>query len=238
MVRSSAWFVLFVAALFSCAAAAQNPPLQEGKSDSLLLDEIPKAVDQWTVRCTSMEKAKLPSTGQCWRDAASALTRYTDGIGENLINQVEQLQAAWLERAAQLDAGTVSLPAAAPIIGQTSQIGSVAPRQATAVVERSSQPGHGTATAPRKPRAEKLAGAAKVAEKRRNRKQTTIAAPKRKVSVVAAAKQRPIQAYRKRRNEAEVRALRSGLKDAKRNLACTNLKCVIKKWQEDLRGSR
>jgi hypothetical protein len=238
MVRSSGWFVLLVVALFSCAAAAQNPLLQEGKSDSLLLDEIPKAVEQWTVRCTSMEKAKLPSTGQCWRDAASALTRYTDGIGENLVNQVEQLQAAWLERAAQLEAGTVSLPAAAPTIGQSSQIGSVAPRQATAVAERPSQPTQGASRTARKPRAEKLAGAAKVVEKRRKRKQTATAAPKRKIRVVAAAKQRPIHAYRKRRNKAEVRALRSGLKDVERNLACTNLKCMIKKWQEDSRSSR
>jgi hypothetical protein len=75
----------------------------DGKADSLLLSEIPETLEAWTRRCEGKERAKEPDTALCWRDAATALDRYTTGISSSLVEQVQQLQSAWLRRVAQLE---------------------------------------------------------------------------------------------------------------------------------------
>jgi len=103
--------VITLAASLCCSAAAQNAAstVQQNKSDSLLITELPQVVEQWTLHCTINETPSIAS--QCWADAAAALTQYTDRIRENeVIQKVEELQATWLERAAQLQLAEVTPP--------------------------------------------------------------------------------------------------------------------------------
>jgi hypothetical protein len=73
-------------------------------------------VKEWTVRCTSKEASSDPNTSQCWYDAVSALTRYVEGTSETLVKRAEQLQATWLERAAQFQQSFISSPEAAAVV--------------------------------------------------------------------------------------------------------------------------
>ena len=109
MIRCISIFVLSVPLALNSVAAglaitAPQTVQQETKADNLLLGEIPHIVMEWTVRCTNQEAAQDSDTQMCWTRAASALTRYTAGLNVALIKQVEQLQASWLARAAQLQA--------------------------------------------------------------------------------------------------------------------------------------
>ena len=111
MIRCICIFVLSVLATLNSAAAAgelaatvPQAVQQETKADNLLLGEVPHVITEWTIRCTNQETAQGSDTQKCWTEAASALTRYTTGLNDTLIKKVEQLQASWLARAAQLQA--------------------------------------------------------------------------------------------------------------------------------------
>jgi hypothetical protein len=102
-------YVLIAQATFSESALSQEnvpEPSQKvyasTKSDSLLLTEIPQAVATWTNRCENKERAKAADTHLCRREAAAAIGRYRSGISSSLVEQVKQLQSAWLIRVAEL----------------------------------------------------------------------------------------------------------------------------------------
>ena len=96
MVRHSGFLALTLLVVAALTITARVGQSQTSDSD------LRRVVQEWTSRCSSKEETQDPIASQCWLNAASALTRYTDGNSEPLVKEVEQLQADWLERAAQL----------------------------------------------------------------------------------------------------------------------------------------
>jgi hypothetical protein len=214
MVRYSFCLALALVAAFSCTAAAQNrpPTVQQNKSDSLLLSEIPQVVEQWTHRCGAYETDRVLNASQCWRDAASALTRYTDGISENLVKKVEELQAVWLERAAQLHSSEMSLSEGAPLVARQVTIRSAGlvrtspllrkapPIKTRQAVVRTKKPSQARKVASRK---EKKSNPRNTDAKKKVAKtqspQAAKSAQGKKIKINAAAEQVPIQHKLKRK---------------------------------------
>jgi hypothetical protein len=122
MSKYSGVLVLTVLGTIGQAVAAEVSVLpyqavhEENKSAGPLLSEMQQVVKEWTVRCTSKEAASDPNTRQCWYDAVSALTRYVEGTSETLVKRAEQLQATWIERAAQLQQSSTSSPETAAVV--------------------------------------------------------------------------------------------------------------------------
>jgi len=85
------------------AASVQQQTVQSSsKSHSLFLIEIPKMVENWTSRCLQQDKSKQKSAIDCWRNAAVALEAYTLRINGPLLDRVNRIRLAWLERVGQL----------------------------------------------------------------------------------------------------------------------------------------
>jgi hypothetical protein len=247
MVRYSVWLGAVLSAVASCAAVAQSASttVQESKSDILLLSEIPQVVEQWTHRCTRSETAQLQDASRCWQAAATALARYTGGISENLTRQVEELQAAWLERAAQLEANEMDSPEAdTPVargaLFEASAVVRISPllRKAPIIeMERTIAPAKKPSQVRKVAAAKKLKPrktAFKRVVKRVGRPQAAKNTQRRKIRVSAAAQQRPIvRSVRVQKDKATRRGIREELKKTEENLACRTLKCMIRKVRDN-----
>jgi hypothetical protein len=198
-------FFVTILAADTAAEAAQvsvatpQTVLEEGKADSLLLSEIPQVIGEWTQRCTSKEAVQDPESSRCWQEAASSLTRYTAVYSESLVRQVEQLQTAWLERAAQLQ---------------------FAPRQSAEETVKRRKPGRAS-QATTKPAGEKAG------RKQQSPKQALKPANRRKVKIEAAAVQHPRDSspVRSSSRRAELRKIRRQLETIANELECSTIKC-------------
>jgi hypothetical protein len=189
-------------------ADSTNTPLvvqQHSKADNLLLSEIPKIVGEWTLWCTK-DAGQHPTTHMCWIDAASALTRYTKGFSESLTKQVEQLQANWLERAAQLQ-DHAQINSAGEIISKPADTGTVQkpvllrdvipkvprPSATTKQVTQSNTKSTSTLVAKRSP-SKKLARTFRLIQSQEHQREALKVVNKTKTNIVPAAEQRPIEA--------------------------------------------
>jgi hypothetical protein len=242
MIKGSNFLALMLLAVLSYAvtaqmASGQTLAVQESKSDSSFLSDIPHVVQEWTLQCSRKETTDDPTTGQCWRNAAFALTRFTEGVSEALVKQVESLQAAWLDRAAQLETPRTS--------GKAEPVGAekapAAPDTLTPQRVKKVQPirmaPNLDAQSPRlaavplmKPKV-KLASTAKAIGIKQKQKSAPKAIKKRKVKITATAEQLTSSRH-VRESGSETKALRSSPQGKKRKIGCSTLKCIIEKWRE------
>jgi hypothetical protein len=249
MIRCISMFMLSVSLALSSAAAGglaitvPQTVQQETKADNLLLGEIPHIVTEWTVRCTNQEAARGSDTEMCWTKAASALTRYTTGLTDALIKQVEQLQASWLARAAQLQADpqTASTGSVMAESVDTSTAARQPPRRLVlpksarpkAAVQKTTPPPTRTKSAvvAKRSTSQKEARTVKLVQSRKNRVQALKVIKKSKTNVVPAAVQRPIEAsrYPSRRTISETYAIRDQLLTIEREVECSTLICAPSK---------
>lgn len=203
----------------------------DSKADSLLLSEIPHLVRAWSDRCESKEKAKAPDTPLCWREAAAAMDRYTSGISSSLIEQVQELQSAWLTRVAQLQR-QADLLASEP-----AHISAVPPSHAQTAVRQGElrqivlprrKPQRAQLVTP-KTRAERTrpAPSSKKTERHaaKKRPQPSPPAPPeiKKIRAIPAKAKPSADAQPARRSEIE--AIRAKLKEIEGKLKCRSLRC-------------
>ena len=250
MIRCISFLVLSVLLPLSSAGAAElanTPPQlvqQDSKADNLLLSEIPQIVTEWTLRCTNQEAVQDPNTRVCWTGAASALTRYTKGLNESLIKQVEQLQADWLERAAQLQAAEQKDPSGDVMSGpvDTGTVVSQAlprkvlpksaaqPSAARKKVTQSAPQSKSTFVAKRS-QTKKHARTIKLVQSKKDQRQALRVIKKNKTNVVPAAVQRPIEAsrYPSKRTISEKSAIRHQLLKVEKQAGCLTLICALSK---------
>ena len=249
MIRCISIFVLSVPLALSSAAAgglaitAPQTVQQETKADNLLLGEIPHIVTEWTMRCTNQEAARGSDTQMCWTKAASALTRYTTGLNDALIKQVEQLKASWLARAAQLQADPQTAAAGSvmsesvdtPTVAKQPPRPLVLPKSArpkAAVQKTMPPPTQSKATViAKRSKSHKEARTVKLVQSRKHRVQALKVIKKSKTNVVPAAVQRPIEAsrYPSRRTISETYAIREQLLTIERKIECSTLICAQSK---------
>jgi hypothetical protein len=250
MIRCISFLVLSVLVPSSAIAAelANTPPQQvkqDSKADNLLLSEIPQIVTEWTLRCTNQEAVQDPNTRVCWTGAASALTRYTKGLNESLIKQVEQLQADWLERAAQLKAAEQKDPSGDVMSGPVAigtLVSQALPRKV--LPKSASQPSAArkkvtqSATqskftfVTKRSQTKKHAQTIKLVPSKKDQRQALRVIQKSKTRVVVpVAMQRPIEAsrYPSRKTVAEKQAIRDQLRMISKKVDCSTLICALSK---------
>ena len=248
MIRCICLFVLSVLLALNSAGAAEltatgpQAVQQETKADNLLLGEIPSVITKWTIRCTEQEAAQDSHTPKCWTEAASALTRYTTGLNDALIKKVEQLKAAWLARAAQLQAnpqtastgGVMSQSVDVPAVAKQAPRFYALPKSArpsTAVKKATPPPtGSRSTVVARRSKPEKDVRTVRLAQSRKHQVQA-LKAIKKKTNIVPAAVQRPIEGsrYSSRRTISETYAIRAQLLEIEKKVECSTLFCATSK---------
>jgi hypothetical protein len=231
MVRHSGFLALTLLVIAALTITARVGRSQTSDSD------LRRVVQEWTSRCSSKEETQDPVASQCWLNAASALTRYTDGNSEPLVREVEQLQADWLERAAQLQAPTTarveankSPPAdTAGVVQGPRRPSRILPNRTPSLDERV-----GAAVVAERPvtepKVKRLVGTEKSLAKR-SQNQTSKATKKRKAKI-STAPQQITSSQSKSKTKSTTHTLKDGGQEKERGLACTNLKCIIKKRRE------
>ena len=231
MVRHSGFLALALLAI-----AALTVTARVGQSQTLDSD-LRRVVQEWTSRCSSKEATQDPTASQCWLNAASALTRYTDGNSEPLVKEVEQLQADWLERAAQFQVPTTARveanksppPDTVSVVQGSRRPSRILPIRTPSIDERI-----GAAVVAEQPVTEpkikKLAGTEKSVAKR-SQNQASKATKKRKAKI-SAAPQQTTSSQRKSKTKSTTHTLKDRGQEKEQGLVCTNLKCIIKKRRE------
>jgi hypothetical protein len=225
MVRHSGFLALALLAI-----AALTVTARVGQSQTLDSD-LRRVVQEWTSRCSSKEATQDPVASQCWLNAASALTRYTDGNSEPLVKEVEQLQADWLERAAQLQVPTTARieanksppPDTVGGVQGSRRSSRILPIQTRSFDERieavvAEQP-------VTEPKVKNLAGTEKSTAKR-SQKQASRATKKK------TAPQQITSSQSKSKTKSATHTLKDRGREKEQGFVCTNLKCIIKKRRD------
>jgi hypothetical protein len=249
MIKCIGFLWLSVLVLVNSAAAAESTGFpqqlvqQHSKADNLLLGEIPQVVTEWTLRCTHQEAAQDPNTRVCWTDAASALTRYTKGLNASLIKQVEQLQADWLARAAQLQASAQNTTAgefAAGPMETATEVGKALPGKVLPKGDRPHSARKQTAPSTAQLRStlvakriqtQKPARTIKLVQSKKHQRQALRVIKKGKIKVEPAAVQRPIESsrYPSMATVSEKQEIRDKLRKIAKKIDCSTLTCTLSK---------
>lgn len=244
MIRCIRFVILGVLTFGSAAAAelAVSPQAvqKHSKADNLLLSEIPNLVGEWTLRCTNKEAGRDPTTSVCWIDAASALTPYTKGFSDDLTKKVEQLQANWLERAAQLQSqaqpnspGEVIRPA-----DTATMLGPVQPRKllqnGTLLRAAKKQVGNSSTqfrSVVRRLASKKLVRTVGLIQSRKQQRHALKRVKTSKPNIVPAAVERPVadNNYSPKRITSERRAIPDKLLTIENKVECSTLVCALSK---------
>jgi hypothetical protein len=249
MIKCIGFLWLSVLVLVNSAAAAESTGSpqqlvqQHSKADNLLLDEIPQVVTEWTLRCTQQEAAQDPNTHVCWTDAASTLTRYTKGLNASLIKQVEQLQADWLSRAAQLQASAQNAAAGEFMSGPretATEVRKELPRKVLPEADRRdaarTQITHSTtqsrsALVAKLSQTKKPARIIKLVQSKKHQKQALRVIKKGKTKIEPAAVQRPLESsrYPSTVTVSEKQEIRDQLRKIAQKVDCSTLTCMLSK---------
>jgi hypothetical protein len=96
-----AWKAFWVSAAAQGLLSVQELNAQK-KTYDLFVFEIPKLVESWTRSCIERENRRIADGVTCWRDAAAAVEHYSSGLSGPLVERVNQLKEAWLQRIGQL----------------------------------------------------------------------------------------------------------------------------------------
>ena len=234
---------LTVLAIMSSPVFAQAEQLQrnrQGQSDNFP-SEISQIVQEWTERCSKKEIVRDSDAHQCWYAAAAALTRYADAAKEPLRKQVEEQQAVWLERSAQVEIDQLSLKQEAPPIlvpipnnlsvsatqSLTSKVPPT-PASPTLISAEKSRKIAISSPSSKISKAIKPDASAKVAKKdQRQNKALRVIASKKLGASAAAERLGSSQQMRRQKVVKTLRPTSHAPGDA-----CTNLKCLFGKRQE------
>jgi hypothetical protein len=229
MVGHSSFLAITLLATAGLAATAGVGQSQTPDSD------LRRVIQEWTTRCSSKEATQDPIASQCWLNAASALTRYRDGNSAPLVRDVEQLQADWLERAAQLQVPTtVKIQAKKSPPPDTISIvrGSRRPSRILPIQTRNFDERIEAVVAEQpvtEPKVKNLAGTEKSVAKRSQNQASR--GTKKRTTKISTAPQQTEPSRRKSKIKSIAHTLKDRVQEKEQRLVCTNLKCIIKKRQ-------